>query len=175
MVYDSGRESFYAVSPKELFKERNLMRQTILRIAVLFLLVAACAAAASAQSSSSTPNSEQSPPAAGAATGAKVGGGLFALDDMQRQLREQREEIEELRAALKEQSRLVGELRSRVEQTERQVAAQQSAPAAIRDAAYTTAPGGDRSATLSDAAVAAGGAQRSEERRVGKEGRSRGA
>src|SRR5213082_1497609 len=90
---------------KELFKERNLMRQTILRTAALFLLVAACAAEASAQSSSSTPNSEQSPPNAtraatevkGAATEAKVRGGLFALDEMQRQLREQREEIDELR------------------------------------------------------------------------------
>ena len=138
------------------------MRQTILRTAALFLLVAACADAASAQSSSSTPNSEQPQAAAtraGATTEAKVQGGLFALDEMQRQLREQCEEIEELRAALKEQSRVVGELRSRVEQTERQVATQQAAPAAIRDAAYTTAPGGDRVAPLSDAAVAAGGAQ----------------
>src|SRR2546421_12627475 len=83
---------------EELFKERNLMRQTILRTAVLFLFVAACAAAASAQSSSPTPNSEQSPPNAGAAksaptevkgvaTEAKVSGGLFALDEMQRHVR----------------------------------------------------------------------------------------
>ena len=147
------------------------MRQTILRTAALFLLVAACADAASAQSSSSTPNSEQPQAAAtraGATTEAKVQGGLFALDEMQRQLREQCEEIEELRAALKEQSRLVGDLRSRVEQTERQVAAQQSAPAAIREAAYTSAPGGakdaapsdgSKGAALSDGSVAAGGAQ----------------
>src|SRR5213082_3605314 len=94
---------------EELFQERNLMRQTILRTAALLLLVAACAADARAQSSSSTPNSKQSPPAAGAptsaatevksaATEAKVSSGLFAFDEMQRQLREQREEIDELRA-----------------------------------------------------------------------------
>jgi hypothetical protein len=64
-------------------------------------------------------------------------GSLFALDDVQRRVREQRDEIEQLRAALKEQSRLIDELRSRVEATERQVAAAgRTQPAVMRDAAY---------------------------------------
>lgn len=70
--------------------------------------------------------------------GAAATGGLFGFEEMRRQLREQREEIDELRAAFKEQSRLIGELRSRVERTEQQ-AAQQGPSASVREAAY--APG----------------------------------
>jgi TolA-binding protein len=135
------------------------MRQTTLRAAAICLFVAALSAVASAQSSPSTTGATQATQAAGQASAtpeAKMRGGLFTIDAMQGQLREQREEIEELRAALKEQSRLIGELRSRVEQTERQVASQQPAPAVVRDAAYT---GAAKDATLSDGAAAASGAR----------------
>jgi TolA-binding protein len=58
---------------------------------------------------------------------------------MRQQLREQREELEELRAALKEQSRMIGELRTRVERNEQLATRQtttQAAGAVVRDATY---------------------------------------
>jgi hypothetical protein len=83
---------------------------------------------------------------------------------MQQQLREQRDEIEQLRSALKEQTRLIGELRSRVEATEQQVAtAGQVQPAVMRDTAYAPAhaDAGDSSRRLGGDSSAGGAAQES--------------
>jgi hypothetical protein len=111
------------------------MRQFIFRAAVLYALTAALASGARAQQ---TPAPQTSPPS----TETKLSGSIYGIDEMRRQLREQRDEIDELRAALKEQSRLMGELRSRVEQTEqlatRAAAATQTAGATLRDASYKT-------------------------------------
>jgi hypothetical protein len=118
------------------------MRQLILRAAVLCMLTAALApTCARAQTTvTTTTNVEQPSRVAPTEAAPKVSGGLFALEDFERRLREQREEIEQLRAALREQSRMIGELRSRVEDTERQVASVQGQPttAFVREAAYTT-------------------------------------
>jgi hypothetical protein len=125
-----------------LFTERtNYMRQMILRAAALCALVAAQAAAASAQTPAAPLPSPEPPAQVSTPTApqAKSPGGLFALDDVQRQLREQREQIEQLRAAVREQSRLIGELRSRVEDAERATTALASRPGGaplMRDAAY---------------------------------------
>jgi TolA-binding protein len=62
-------------------------------------------------------------------------GGLFGFEEMRRQLREQREEIDELRAAVKEQSQMIGELRSRVDRAEQQ-ASRQGPAASVREADY---------------------------------------
>jgi Putative porin len=80
--------------------------------------------------------------------GAGATGGLFGFEEMRRQLREQRGEIDELRAAVREQTRLIGELRTRVERAEQQ-AARQGPTASVRDAAY--APGARDSASAGDA------------------------
>jgi TolA-binding protein len=114
------------------------MRQMILRAAALCALVASVAVAARAQSPAASP--EPTAQAGAAAQPVKTTGGLFALEDVRNQLREQREEIEQLRAAVREQSRLIGELRSRVEGAERLAAVGTSGTAAVRDAAY--APSG---------------------------------
>ncbi len=132
------------------------MRQMILRATALCALVAALASHSQAQSQPTAANAEEkAPPASSSAPPqARGAGGLFALDEVQRQLREQREEIEQLRAAVREQSRLIGELRSRVEDAERvttAVASRAGGAALVRDAAYT--PAGP------DANVAAAGAQ----------------
>jgi hypothetical protein len=125
------------------------MRQMILRTAALCALAAAAAAAARAQTPAATDAGPEAHAQAGAAARAqpvKTGGGLFALDDLRRQLSEQREEIEQLRAAVREQSRLIGELRSRVEGAERANAPRQEsrhgAAPAVREVA--DAPGSPR-------------------------------
>ena len=131
--------------PTGLFTERTIhMRQIILRAAALCALAAALAAGSSAQTpAAGAPTPEPAPPAGAAAQAeAAAAGGLFALDDVQRQLREQREELEQLRSALREQSRLIGELRARVEGAERLAAAGEPRPVVVRDAAYSAAGGG---------------------------------
>lgn len=119
------------------------MRQMILRAAALCALVIAAPAAARAQTRATDarpePPAQAGTPANAAQQQDKPAGGLFALEDVRRQLREQREEIEQLRAAVREQSRLIGELRSRVEDTERAasaVASHTNGAATVRDAAY---------------------------------------
>src|SRR5688500_11884895 len=127
------------------------MRQMILRAAALCALAAATTAAASAQ----TPDASASPEPAARASAPRGGGmtgGLFALDEVERQLREQREEIEQLRAAVREQSRLIGELRSRVEGAERLAGAAAATGAArdgavLRDASYAEPAVGDAKPT----------------------------
>ena len=142
------------------------MRQLILRTAALCGLAAALAAGAGAQT---PPQAEPEAPAqagAGSRDGAEpAANGLFALDEVQRQLRQQRDEIEQLRAALREQARLLGELRARVEGAEQQQQQQRHALAAasspgaalVRDAVYDAAGAAPRAAW--DEAAAAGAAQ----------------
>lgn len=114
------------------------MRLFILRAAVLHALACALAPCALAQSAADA--NAPRPSQAAAQPEQKLSGSIYGIDEMRRQLREQREEIDELRAALKEQSRMIGELRSRVEHTEqlatRTPDATQSAGAVVRSAAY---------------------------------------
>jgi hypothetical protein len=139
------------------------MSQKTLRAAFLCALVAAFAAGASAQSSVPPQHANPTTPDAPARNNATTGatGNLFGFEEMRRQLREQREQIDELRAALKEQSRLIGELHARVEHAEQQ--ATQSSTV-VREAAYV------RGAGASDGAgEAAGAAQNPElEKRVAR-------
>jgi hypothetical protein len=113
------------------------MRQFILRAALLYALACALAAVSHAQS----PSPQQpAAPQSSSAREPKLSGGLYGLEEMRQQLREQREELDGLRAALKEQTRLIGELRSRVERNE-QLATQprslaQESGATLRDASY---------------------------------------
>ena len=121
------------------------MRQLIPRACALAALVAFSFAGAGAQ----TADAQAEKPA----PQAKVSGSLFALEEVERQLRTQREEIEQLRAAVKEQSRLIGDLRSRVEEAERLAAGGRSNPAVVRDAAYS---GADAPAPAGPQAAASG-------------------
>jgi hypothetical protein len=132
-----------------------LMRQLILRACVLVALASFAAAGARAQAAAVDAGS----PAPTATTPqGKTSGGLFALEEVERQLRAQREEIEQLRAAVKEQSRLINDLRSRVEETERLATARPSGAAVVRDAAYADAAGA-APAEPQAAAAGAGGKQ----------------
>src|SRR5215213_4642671 len=103
------------------------MRQFIFRAAVLYALTCALAPCALAQTApDANANAPRTPQSAAQPAEQKLSGSIYGIDEMRRQLREQREELDELRAALKEQSRMIGELRSRVENTE-QVAARTAA------------------------------------------------
>ena len=130
------------------------MRQMILRAAALCALVYGAAHTARAQTPAA--DSAAAPVAAAPTPQGTQPGGLFALEDVRRQLREQRDEIEQLRAAVREQTRLIGELRARVE-------------GAVRDAAYApTGAGGD----VTNGAGAAGAqAAQGKEAAQGLEGR----
>ncbi|MFL6337242.1 MAG: putative porin [Pyrinomonadaceae bacterium] len=132
------------------------MRQLILRACALAALTAYSAAGARAQSEAA-PAEQPAAPAAGSQS--KTSGGLFALEEVERQLRAQREEIEQLRAAVREQSRLIGELRAHVEETERLAAARPGGGAFVREAAYTDAAGAAAPAGPQAAASGAGGKQ----------------
>lgn len=109
------------------------MRQLILRACALAALAALPLAGVRAQTAAA-PAGQTATPAA--SPEAKTSGSLFALEEVARQLRAQREEIEQLRAAVKEQSRLIGELRSRVDDAERLAAARPAGAAVVRDASY---------------------------------------
>jgi Putative porin len=98
------------------------MPQLMSRAAASCALLVCLAAAAAAQT----------PPAPAGAAGPGVGGNLYGLDEVQRQLREQREQLDALRVALKEQSQLVEQLRARVERAEQRDASR----AVVREAAY---------------------------------------
>src|ERR1044072_5709502 len=115
------------------------MRQFILRAAVLYALTCALAPCALAQSAAdANANAPRHPEASAHPAEPKLSGSIYGLEEMRRQLREQREEIDELRAALKEQSRMLGELRTRVEHTE-QIAtrtADATQTAVVRDASF---------------------------------------
>ncbi len=105
------------------------------------------------------PTPAETPATPAASPEVKTSGGLFALEEVERQLRAQREEIEQLRAAVKEQSRLINDLRSRVEDTERLAAGRPAGAAAVRDAAYSAAAGATPDGPQSAAAAGAGGKQ----------------
>jgi hypothetical protein len=130
------------------------MRQLIFRAAVLYALTFALAAASRAQTPAPQ---EAAPQTAASASEPKLSGNIYGLDEMRRQLREQREELDELRAALKEQSRVIGELRSRVERNEQQVAtgpqqpSTQASGAVVRDATYRAGVEADGPGLSSDA------------------------
>lgn len=109
------------------------MRQLMLRACALVALVAFSAAGARAQTAAV--EAERATPSA-APTQVKTSGSLFALEEVERQLRAQREEIEQLRTAVKEQSRLINDLRSRVEDAERLASGRPAGAAVVRDAAY---------------------------------------
>jgi hypothetical protein len=129
-----------------------LMRQLILRACALVALAAFATAGARAQS----PAVEAERPATPeTTTQAKTSGGLFALEEVERQLRAQREEIEQLRAAVKEQSRLINDLRSRVEGAERLASERPAGTAVVRDATYTDTAG----AATAEPQASAGGKQ----------------
>jgi hypothetical protein len=112
----------------------NFMRQLILRACALAAFAALPAASALAQTA--TTDAAATPATASATQQAKPSGSLFALEEVERQLRAQREEIELLRAAVREQSRLINDLRTRVEETERLAAGGRGGAAVVRDAAY---------------------------------------
>lgn len=131
------------------------MRQLMLRACALVALAAFTAAGARAQTAAA-PAATPATPAASPEV--KTSGGLFALEEVERQLRAQREEIEQLRAAVKEQSRLINDLRSRVEGAERLAAERPVGAAIVRDAAYTDTAGAT-SAAPQAAAAGAGGKQ----------------
>ena len=106
------------------------MLDSMRRAAASCALLLALAGAATAQTDAPTKPAD----AATAPAATAVAGNLFGLDEMRRQLREQRDEIDSLRAALKEQARLLEELRTRVEQT---APAASARPAAVlADASY---------------------------------------
>lgn len=137
------------------------MRQLILRALALAALTALAAAGARAQSAAAA---DAEKPAA-TASRAKTSGGLFALEEVERQLRAQREEIEQLRAAVREQSRLINDLRTRVEESERLGSGRPAVTAAVRDAAYP----GPATTSAEPQAEAAGGARpQGLEARVGR-------
>jgi hypothetical protein len=121
------------------------MRQLIPRACALAALVAFSFAGASAQTT--TADAEKP------ATQAKTSGSLFALEEVERQLRAQREEIEQLRAAVREQSRLISDLRSRVEEAERVATPRAAVATVVRDAAYSDAPAEPQAAESQAAAT----------------------
>ncbi len=105
------------------------MLDSMRRAAASCALLLALAVTAAAQT-----DAPPKPAEAGTAPAAPpVAGNLLGLDEMRRQLREQREEIDSLRSAIKEQARLLEELRTRVEQSAPAAGAH---PAVIADASY---------------------------------------
>jgi hypothetical protein len=127
------------------------MRQLILRACALVVLASFPAASAAAQTADVDAEKAAAP---AAASQGKTRGGLFALEEIERQLRAQREEIEQLRAAVREQSRLIDDLRTRVEDAERLAAAGRAGPAVVRDAAYAETAASAPAATQPAAAGA---------------------
>ncbi|MBV9923871.1 MAG: putative porin [Acidobacteria bacterium] len=128
------------------------MRQLILRAGALAALFAFNAAGARAQTAPADAKEPSSPAAARETE--KTSGSLFALEEFERQLRAQREEIEQLRAAVREQSRLINDLRSRVESAEQlATGARPAGVAVVREAAYG---GADASANSAPQAAAGG-------------------
>ena len=114
------------------------MRQLILRACALAALASLPFASARAQTATVDAEKAATP---AATSQVKTQGSLFALEEVERQLRAQREEIEQLRAAVREQSRLINDLRTRVEGAERLAAERPTGAAVVRDAAYVPTAG----------------------------------
>ena len=102
----------------------------LLRCASVFLF----ASVASAQSVAPARQSPSGHPPA------KMEGNLFGLDEMRRQIGEQREELERMRVLISEQARALEELRARVERAER-TTPEASAPAGVRYASFAAERG----------------------------------
>jgi TolA-binding protein len=138
------------------------MQQFRPRAALLCLFVfALCAARATAQSPGPPPSSDDASPAPAAAAateGGGVSGNLFVPEEVRRQLREQREQLEEMRAALKEQARLIEELRGRMERAERATAPAGATPAVIKDAAFAHATPAESPGASASSGARRGGA-----------------
>jgi TolA-binding protein len=120
-----------------------MLQKALRAVSLCAAVVAAAAACARAQSSPAPRGTDSAaqtgePAKSVESAQSRETGGLFGFEEMRRQLREQREEIDELRAAVKEQSRMIGELRSRVERAEQQ-SSRQGPTASVREAGY--APG----------------------------------
>lgn len=130
------------------------MRQLMLCACALVALAVFPAAGARAQTEGARAEETATP---AATTQAKTSAGLFALEEFERQLRTQREEIEQLRAAVKEQSRMINDLRSRVEDAERLASGRPAGTAVVRDASYTETA--VASSAEPQAAAGAGGKQ----------------
>ena len=130
------------------------MRPSMLRAVALCALTCAFAFVSHAQS----PAPKEAAPQTSPTSEPKLSGGLFGLEEMRQQLREQREQIDELRAALKEQTRLIGELRSRVERNEllatQTPTSTQTAGATLRDATYSADAAGPSLASDAGGAAA---------------------
>ena len=133
----------------------------------LSLCVLAAALCASARAQTPAGASEQAPrtapPATAAADRAAGGGDAQPLDEVLRLLREQRQEIERLRAQLDEQARAVGELRARVERAE-QSGATAARGATFAGALYTKDGDAADSAGPGDASRGAQGGTQAEDR-----------
>jgi Putative porin len=148
------------------------MTRLLSRALSLCALVAAlfCAPSLAQQTAANSAEPSRAAAASPAGEHAAAGGDKNArpLDEVLRLLREQRQEIERLRAQLDEQARAVGELRARVERAE------QSAPAPAREAAFAgalyTKEGESRPAARGAEAGAAGdaGARRQQPQQGGQ-------
>src|SRR5687768_5577714 len=118
------------------------MHRLRLRAALLGLcLFALCAARASAQTPGPSTVGTGAPSPATQSKGAApergaVNGNLFVPEEVRRELREQREQLEVLRATLGEQARLIAELRARMERAERAIVPAEATPSVIREAAF---------------------------------------
>jgi TolA-binding protein len=134
----------------------NQMPHSPLRAAAFCALALLLSAGAARAQSSDSAGAVEAPRPAPAAEGAPApaAGALFGIEEMRRQLREQRQEIEQLRAALREQARAIEELSARVGRAERGGGAE-PAPAHIREATYPGggAAGGGGEAALSSSAA----------------------
>ncbi|HVF57603.1 MAG TPA: putative porin [Pyrinomonadaceae bacterium] len=144
------------------------MRPSTFRTLLLCTFLFTFATSGFAQSSTqeeSRKNAQEATPGARQPSATPVvnaaSGNLFGLDEVQRQLREQRAEIERLRATLDEQARAFQELRARIERAEQASAAQQQQPAAVENASYTPggAPAGDKTNAARGGEAMAGAAQ----------------
>jgi hypothetical protein len=118
------------------------MSQRLSRVVLLFCALAAPAAHAFAQGVTSSGGASGAAPAASAASAA----GDPQLSEVLRLLREQREELTQLRAKLEEQTRVVEELRARVGRDE-QLAASAPRPAAFAGALYSKGDGAQQTGT----------------------------
>jgi TolA-binding protein len=119
------------------------MRNSLFRVLSLCVLLFALATASASAQTPAPSTGDGSKPASASSPGGALAGNLFGLDEMQRQLREQREQLEQMRSALKEQARLIEELRGRMERAEQTHARGGTSPAVISEAAFTTSAPAD--------------------------------
>lgn len=95
----------------------NLLQLTTLRVLSFFLLCSGISICAVAQTPAAVRPAVNTSTAAGSTTTAPA---ASELDEVRRQLREQQEALERMRATITQQSQVIDELRQRVEQTTQQ-------------------------------------------------------